>query len=244
MAKKTAVVTGSNSGIGLGSAHALAAAGYNVVINSFTDRPADHDLAKEIAAQHATGVAYIKADMSKGDECRALIDQAAATFGSVDVLVNNAGIMKLGKIADSDDAAFDQQVAVNLKGSFNTMREAARRLRNGGRIVNFSTSVVGTRLETYGIYVATKAAIESLTAILSKELRGRGITVNAVAPGPTATDLFLNGKSDELIDRFAKMVPLERLGTPDDIASAVSFLAGPGGAWINGQTLRANGGLV
>jgi 3-oxoacyl-[acyl-carrier protein] reductase len=133
---------------------------------------------------------------------------------------------------------------VNLKGSFNTMREAARRLRNGGRIVNFSTSVVGTRLETYGIYVATKAAIEQLTAILSKELRGRGITVNAVAPGPTATDLFLNGKSDELIDRFAKMVPLERLGTPEDIAAAVSFLAGPDGGWINGQTLRANGGLV
>jgi 3-oxoacyl-[acyl-carrier protein] reductase len=160
------------------------------------------------------------------------------------VLVNNAGIMKLAKIADSDDALFDQQIAVNLKGSFNTMREAARRLRNGGRIVNFSTSVVGTRLETYGIYVATKAAIESLTAILSNELRGRGITVNAVAPGPTATDLFLNGKSDELIDRFAKMVPLERLGTPDDIAAAVSFLAGPDGGWINGQTLRANGGLV
>jgi 3-oxoacyl-[acyl-carrier protein] reductase len=173
-----------------------------------------------------------------------MFDAAEAAFGGVDVLVNNAGIMKLAKLADSDDALFDQQVAVNLKGTFNTLREAAKRLRDGGRIVNFSTSVVGTKLETYGIYAATKAAIEMLTAILSKELRGRRITVNAVAPGPTATDLFLVGKSPELIDRFAKMNPLERLGTPADIASAVAFLAGPDGSWINGQVLRANGGMV
>jgi 3-oxoacyl-[acyl-carrier protein] reductase len=135
-------------------------------------------------------------------------------------------------------------MAINVKGTFNTLREAARRLRDGGRIVNFSTSVVGTKLETYGVYVATKAAVESLTGILAKELRGRSITVNAVAPGPTATDLFLRGKSAELIDRFAKGNPLERLGTPADIASVVSFLAGPDGSWINGQVVRANGGLV
>jgi 3-oxoacyl-[acyl-carrier protein] reductase len=160
------------------------------------------------------------------------------------VLVNNAGIMKLAKIADSDDALFDQQVAINLKGSFNTLREAAKRLRDGGRIINFSTSVIGLKLETYGVYAATKAAIETMTAILSKELRGRSITVNAVAPGPTATDLFLNGKSPELIERMAKMNPLERLGTPVDIASSVAFLAGADGSWINGQTLRANGGII
>src|SRR5205085_8011759 len=130
---------------------------------------------------------------------------------------------------------FDRQVAVNLKGSFNAMREAARRLRDGGRIVNFSTSVVGTKLETYAVYAATKSAVETMTAILSKELRGRSITVNAVAPGPTATDLFLNGKSQELIDHMAKLNPLERLGTPKDIAAAVAFLAGPDGSWINGQ---------
>ena len=124
------------------------------------------------------------------------------------------------------------------------MREAAKRLRDGGRIINFSTSVVGTKLETYGVYAATKSAVETMTAILSKELRGRSITVNAVAPGPVATDLFLHGKSPELIERFAKMNPLERLGTPEDIASSVAFLAGPDGSWINGQTLRANGGLV
>jgi 3-oxoacyl-[acyl-carrier protein] reductase len=173
-----------------------------------------------------------------------MFDAAEAAFGGVDVLVNNAGIMKLAKIADSDDALFDQQIAVNLKGTFNALREAAKRLRDGGRVVNFSTSVVGVKLETYGVYAATKAAVETLTAILSKELRGRSITVNAVAPGPTATDLFLNGKSPELIERMAKMNPLERLGTPEDIASAVAFLVGPDGSWINGQVLRANGGMV
>ena len=124
------------------------------------------------------------------------------------------------------------------------MREAGKRLRDGGRIVNFSTSVVGTRIETYGVYAATKAAIETMTAVLAKELRGRSITVNAVAPGPTATDLFLKGKTQEIIDRFARMNPLERLGTPEDIAASVAFLAGPDGSWINGQTLRANGGMV
>jgi 3-oxoacyl-[acyl-carrier protein] reductase len=160
------------------------------------------------------------------------------------VLVNNAGIMKLARLADTEDELFDRAVAINLKGTFNTLREAARRLRDGGRIVNLSTSVVGTKLETYGAYVATKAAVEALTGILSKELRGRSITVNAVAPGPTATDLFLNGKSAQLIERFAKGNPLERLGTPQDIASAVSFLVGLDGSWINGQVLRANGGLV
>ena len=175
---------------------------------------------------------------------RSMFDAAERAFGGIDVLVNNAGIMKLARVADSDDALLDQQIAVNLKGSFYGMREAARRLRDGGRIVNFSTSVVGTKLETYSIYAATKAAVEMMTAILAKELRGRNITVNAVAPGPVATELFLTGKSAELIERMAKMSPIERIGTPEDIASVVSFLVGPDGGWINGQVLRANGGLV
>ena len=151
--------------------------------------------------------------------------------------------MQLATIAGSNDASFDRQIAINLKGSFNTMREAATRSRNGGRIVNLSTSVVGTKLETYGVYAATKSAVETMTAILSKELRGRNITVNAVAPGPVATELFLSGKSG-LIDRLARMNPMERLGTPEDIASTIAFLVGPDGGWINGQTLRANGGMV
>ena len=167
-----------------------------------------------------------------------------SAFGGVDVVVNNAGIMQLASIAEADDASFDRQIAINLKGTFNGMREGAKHLRDGGRIINFSTSVVGLKLERYGVYAATKAAVETLTAIQSKELRGRRITVNAVAPGPTGTDLFLDGKSAELIDKLAKMNPLERLGTPEDIAAVVAFLAGPDGRWINGQVLRANGGMV
>jgi 3-oxoacyl-[acyl-carrier protein] reductase len=160
------------------------------------------------------------------------------------VLINNAGIMTLAPIAECDDAVFDRHVAINLKGTFNTLREAAKRLRDGGRIVNFSSSVVGLLQPGYGVYAATKAAVEALTPILAKELRGRNITVNAIAPGPTATKLFLDGKPQEVIDRLAKLTPLERLGQPEDIANAVAFLAGPDGAWINGQTLRANGGII
>jgi 3-oxoacyl-[acyl-carrier protein] reductase len=152
--------------------------------------------------------------------------------------------MPLSSIASTDDKMFDQLIAVNLKGTFNGLREAGKRLRSGGRIINFSSSVVGLKPETYGIYAATKAAVETLSAILSKELHGRSITVNAIAPGPTATDLFLHGKSQNLVDHFAKMNPLERLGTPQDIAAVVAFLAGSDGSWVNGQVLRANGGMI
>jgi len=175
---------------------------------------------------------------------RRLFDETEAAFGGVDVLVNNAGIMQLAKFADTDDALFDRHVAVNLKGVFNGMREAAKRLRSGGRIISFSASVVGLYQPSYGVYAATKAAVEAMTHVLANEMRGRNITVNAVAPGPTATDLFLTGKPQELVDRISKAAPLERLGQPDDIAAAVAFLAGPDGAWINGQVLRANGGVI
>jgi 3-oxoacyl-[acyl-carrier protein] reductase len=240
---RVAIVTGASRGIGAAVAERLAADGFAVVINYSGDAKSAETLARKIESKGGRALTA-KADVSDVKAVRGMFDAAEAAFGGVDVLVNNAGIMKLANIADSDDALFDQHIAVNLKGTFNTLREAAKRLRDGGRIVNLSTSVVGVRLETYGVYAATKAAVEMLTAILSKELRGRSITVNAVAPGPTATDLFLNGKSPELIERMAKMNPLERLGTPQDIAAAVSFLAGPDGSWINGQVLRANGGMV
>jgi 3-oxoacyl-[acyl-carrier protein] reductase len=242
-ASKVAIVTGASRGIGAAVAERLGRDGFVVVINYSGDAKPAEALARKIESAGGRALTA-KADVSDPHAVRGMFDAAEAAFGGVDVLVNNAGIMKLAKIADSDDALFDRHIAVNLKGTFNALREAARRLRNGGRIVNFSTSVVGTRLETYGVYTATKAAIETLTGILSKELRGRSISVNAIAPGPTGTDLFFNGKSPELVERFAKMVPLERLGTPDDIAAAVAFLVGPDGGWINGQVLRANGGLV
>jgi 3-oxoacyl-[acyl-carrier protein] reductase len=241
--RKVAIVTGASRGIGAAVAERLGRDGFVVVINYSGDAKPAEALARKIETGGGRALTA-KADVSDPAAVRGMFDAAEAAFGGVDVLVNNAGIMKLAKIADSDDALFDQHIAVNLKGTFNTLREAAKRLRDGGRIVNFSTSVVGTKLETYGVYTATKAAIEAMTGILSKELRGRSISVNAIAPGPTGTDLFFNGKSPELVERFAKMVPLERLGTPDDIAATVAFLVGPDGGWINGQVLRANGGLI
>ena len=242
-ANKVAIVTGASRGIGAVVAKRLARDGFAVIINYSANAGPAEMLVREIEARGGRAFAA-KADVSEPVAMRGLFDAAEQAFGGVDVLINNAGIMKLARVADSDDASLDQQIAVNLKGSFYGMREAARRLRDGGRIINFSTSVVGTKLETYSIYAATKAAVETMTAILSKELRGRNITVNAVAPGPVATELFLAGKSPELIERMAKMSPMERLGTPEDIASVVSFLVGPDGGWINGQVLRANGGLV
>lgn len=240
---KVALVTGASRGIGAAIAERLAADGFTVVINYSGNQALAEELARKI--EGAGGKALTaKADVSDGEAVRRMFDAAEAAFGGIDVLVNNAGIMVLSPIADADDTHFDRLIDVNLKGTFNTLREAAKRLRDGGRIINFSTSVVGLKLETYGVYAATKAAVETLTAIMSKEMRGRSITVNAVAPGPTATDLFLNGKSDELVARMAKMNPLERLGTPEDIAAAVAFLAGPDGGWVNGQVLRANGGMV
>lgn len=238
-----AIVTGASRGIGAAIAERLAQDGYTVLINySRADNEAEA-LVRKI--QQAGGNALsAKGDISDPIAVAQLFAKAETAFGGVDVLVNNAGILSLSTIAESDDEHFDRQIAINLKGSFNGMREAAKRLRDGGRIVNFSTSVVGLKLEKYAVYAGTKAAVETMTAILAKELRGRNITVNAVAPGPTATDLFLNGKSPELIERMAKMAPLKRLGTPEDIAAAVAFLVGKEGGWINGQVLRANGGLI
>ena len=239
---KTAIVTGSSRGIGAAIARRLGRDGVNVVVN-YAGRAAD---AEAVVAEIGASAIAVQADVSDPDAARRLFDEAERRFGGVDILVNSAGIMppELPPIADTDDATFDRLVAVNLKGSFNTLREAARRLRDGGRIVNVSTSVIGMALPGYGAYAATKAAIEALAPIMAKELRGRSITVNTVAPGPTATDLFLTGKSNETIERLSKAAPLERLGTPDDIAAAVAFLVGPDGGWINGQTLRANGGII
>ncbi|CAM5774679.1 3-ketoacyl-ACP reductase [Labrys miyagiensis] len=240
---KVAIVTGASRGIGAAIAERLGKDGFTVVVNYSGNAAAAEDVARKIEQAGGRAVTA-QADVADAEAVRRMFDSAETAFGGVDVLVNNAGIMMLSPLAGADDANFDRQVSVNLKGTFNTLREAARRLRNGGRVINFSTTVVGLKLESYGVYAATKAAVETLTAIMAKEMRGRGITVNAVAPGPTATDLFLHGKSDELIERLAKMAPLERLGTPSDIAAAVSFLAGPDGGWINGQTLRANGGVI
>ena len=240
---RVAIVTGASRGIGAAIAERLAADGFTVVINYAGKAAEAEALVAKIEAASGRAVPA-QADVADPAAVARMFDAAESAFGGIDVLVNNAGIMKLASIAEADDALFDSQIAINLKGSFNTMREAARRLRAGGRIINLSSSVVGLYQPTYGVYAATKAGVEAMTHILAKELRGRSITVNAIAPGPTATSLFLDGKPQAVIDTLTKLAPLERLGQPQDIASAVAFLAGPDGAWINGQVLRANGGII
>jgi 3-oxoacyl-[acyl-carrier protein] reductase len=240
---RTAIVTGSSRGIGAAVARRLAKDGFSVVVN-YTGNAAEAESVVGDIKQGGGNALSIQADVSDSAAMRRMFDQAAAVSGGVDVLVNNAGIMQLSKISDADDGFFDRHIAINLKGVFNGMREAAKRLRSGGRIISFSSSVVGLYQPTYGVYAATKGGVEAMTHVLANELRGRNITVNAVAPGPTATDLFLKGKPKEVIDHLAKLAPLERLGEPRDIAAVIAFLASPDGAWINGQVLRANGGII
>jgi 3-oxoacyl-[acyl-carrier protein] reductase len=240
---KTAIVTGSSRGIGAAIAQRLAEDGFTVVVN-YTGGAAEAEALVGKIKQSGGRAVSIQADVSDPEAMRRMFDQAIALTGGVDVLVNNAGIMLVSTIAEADDATFDRQISVNLKGVFNGMREAAKRMRAGGRIISFSSSVVGLYQPTYALYAATKAAVEAMTRILAKELRGRNVTVNALAPGPVATELFLKGKSQAAVEHLAKLAPLERLGQPGDIAKVVSFLAGPDGAWVNGQVLRANGGII
>jgi 3-oxoacyl-[acyl-carrier protein] reductase len=240
---KSAIVTGGSRGIGAAIATRLAQDGFAVTVNYAGNAKAAGDVVAAIEKAGGRAIA-VQADVSESAAVRALFDATEKAFGGVDVLVNNAGILTTAKLGDETDEAFDRMMTINVKGTFNGLREAARRLRTGGRIVNFSTSVVGTKLENYGVYTATKAAVEAFTGVLAKELRGRNITVNVVAPGPVATELLTAGKTPEMLALFAKGAPLERLGMPDDIARVVSFLAGPDGGWVNAQVIRANGGLV
>jgi 3-oxoacyl-[acyl-carrier protein] reductase len=237
--KRVAIVTGASRGIGVAIARRLAQEGFAVAINYASSAKEAEALAAELPSAIA-----VKADVSNADDVKRMFDTVEAQLGRVDALVNNAGIMKTMPLADTSDAIFEQTFGINVRGTFNTLREAAKRMNDGGRIVNFSTTALAMNLPGYAIYNATKSAVESFTHVFAKELRGRHITVNAVAPGPVATALFLEGKTDEQIASFSKMPPLERLGQPEDIANVVAFIVGPDAGWVNGQILRANGGLA
>ena len=241
--EKTALVTGASRGMGAAIAKRLASDGHDVVVNYARGAAEAEAVVRAIEAAGGRALAA-QADVSDPAAMAALFERGEQAFGGVDVLVNNAGVMRLAPLAQADDALFDQAIAINLKGVFNGMREAARRLRDGGRIISFSSSVVGLYQPGYAVYAATKAGVEAMTRVLAKELGPRRITVNAVAPGPVATELFLAGKSEQDIAPITGRTPLGRLGEPEDVASVASFLASAEGGWINGQVLRANGGIV
>ena len=240
---RTAIVTGASRGIGAQIARRLARDGFRVVVNYSRSAEAAAAVVGDIEAAGGLALACA-ADVGDPAAAKALFDAAGEHFGGVDVLVNNAGVMTLSTVGETTDAVFERTVESNLRGTFNMLREAAGRLREGGRIVNTSSTVTRLCQPGYGIYAATKAAVEALTLVMAREMRGRGITVNAVAPGPTGTELFLNGKSEAQVDTLARLSPLERLGRPEDIAAAVALLAGPDGGWINGQTVFVNGGVA
>ncbi|MBO8190549.1 SDR family oxidoreductase [Streptomyces oryzae] len=242
-APRVAVVTGGSRGIGRAVSRELAQDGFAVVVNYARDAAAADETVAALTAEGARAIA-VQADVADEDAVAALFDQVEEEFGGVDAVVNSAGRLALSPIAELDLAVFDAVHRTNVRGAFVVAQQAARRLRTGGSFVGFSTSVVGTQFPAYGAYAASKGAVEAMTLILARELRGRDITVNTIAPGPTATDLFLEGKTEDEIDRLAKAPPLERLGTPEDIAQVVAFLTSPQGHWVNGQILRANGGMV
>ncbi|MBP2170868.1 3-oxoacyl-[acyl-carrier protein] reductase [Erwinia toletana] len=240
---RVAIVTGASRGIGAEIARRLATGGFNVVVNYASSTAEAEAVVAELKGLGVDALA-VKGDIAQADQVSALFDATQQAFGRIDVLVNNAGILQTLPLVEHSDELFARTFAINVQGTFNTLREAGKRLSAGGRIINLSSTTLALNMPGYAIYNGTKAAVEAFTHVFAKELRGRAITVNAVAPGPVATDLFLNGKSEEQVQTMANMAPLQRLGQPDDIAAVVAFLASEQSGWINGQVIRANGGLA
>ncbi|SHG86601.1 SDR family oxidoreductase [Flavobacterium defluvii] len=240
---KVVLITGSSRGIGAAIAQKVSEAGAKVIINYAGSKEPAEKLAQEIKASGGQAIA-IKADVSNSAEVKALFDESIAHFGKIDVLINNAGIMITKLIKDTTDEDFDRHFNINVKGTFNTMREAAEKLADNGSIINFSTSVNRIMLPGYATYVATKSAVEQLTRVFSKEIGSRGINVNSVSPGPTNTELFTNGKSEEVIARLASLSAFNRIGETNDIANVAVFLASDDAKWINAQNIGVNGGMA
>jgi 3-oxoacyl-[acyl-carrier protein] reductase len=243
LTEKVILVTGASRGIGAAVAKKLASEGAKVVINYAGGLEAAEQTVNEIKQQGGDAIA-LQADVSKSDEVKAMFDAAIAHYGKIDVLVNNAGIMITKLLKDTTDEDFTRQFDINVRGTFNTLREAATKLADNGSVINFSTSNNRIMLPTYSTYAATKSAVEQLTRVFSKEVGARGINVNSVSPGPTNTELFTNGKPQEVIDRLASLSAFNRIGEPEDIANVVAFLASDAAQWISGQNIGINGAMA
>lgn len=240
--RRVALVTGGSGGIGRAVVERLAREDISLAVHYSGNKPKADKLVAEIVERGGKAIS-VGGDVADENAMRAAFDTTEAAFGGIDVVVNTAGIMILSPIATLNLDDLDRMHRTNIRGTFVVSQQAALRVTAGGAIINFSTTVTRTQFPTYGPYIASKAAIEAMTMVLARELRGRDITVNAVAPGPTATPLFLDGKDEQAVADLAKATPLERLGQPEDIAETVAYLAGPA-RWINGQILFANGGLA
>lgn len=240
---KTAIVTGASGGIGRAIAERLAKDGFAVAVHYSGNIDRAQEVVDSIAKNGGHAVA-VRGDVAQAEDVKEIFANTISALGSVDVVVHTAGIMPLFKIEQEDMDAFDKVIATNLRGTFLVMAEAAKQVRDNGRVIVFSSSVLAKSFPTYGAYIASKAGVEGLVKVLANEIGSRHITVNAIAPGPVATPLFLKGKTDQAIAELGKLAPLGRIGQPEDIAGVVSFLAGNDGAWVNGQVIRANGGFA
>ena len=240
---RVAIVTGGSGGIGRTVVKRLVADGFSTVV-VYAGNAVEAEKTVAEATSGAGRVTSVKANVTDADDVARLFRQTLDTYGRIDAVINAAGIMPMSLISAGDLATFDRVIATNLRGAFVVLSQAAQHVAEGGRIIAFSSSVLGLSLPTYGPYIASKAGVEGLVRVLARELRGKSISVNAVAPGPIPTDLFLHGKTAEQIEWFRKQPPLERLGKPEDVSGVVSFLCGPEGGWINGQVVRVNGGLA
>ena len=239
---RVAVVTGGSGGIGREIVERLAIDGFSVAVHYSGSADRAEQVVRTVTDANGSAFA-IQADVADEEAVSAMFDEVTSRYGGVDVIVNTAGIMMLAPLAETSLETFDRTMRTNVRGTFVVSQWAAKNLREGGALINFSSSVVKLALPTYSTYAASKGAVDALTLILAKELRGRNVTVNTVAPGPTATPLFLDGKTDEQVKHMAGMAPLERLGEPADVAEVVAFLAGPA-RWMNGQTVYVNGGVI
>jgi 3-oxoacyl-[acyl-carrier protein] reductase len=240
---KVALVTGSSRGIGAATARQLGRDGYRVVVNCVVNR----DLAAQVAGDIEAGgsqAIWRQADVRDPTAVRRLFDAGEEAFGGIDIVVANAGVMHLAPFAEMTDEDVNHMIDVNILGSFHTLREAARRVRDGGRIFAISSTITKFRTETYGPYAASKMAQELYATVLAKELAGRNISVNAIAPGVVNTTLFTNGKTEQQIAGFAQRTPHGRIGEPEDIAQVISLLCSGAAHWVNGETVYANGGIA